>query len=341
VRGVTRAAAYVPTNPAERAPSTAWDEDGFTLAATALERLAGPEGTLAIPDRLLLVGETSTAIAANLALFLGAPVPSEAFGLGRAGLDAAVHAALGRHGSDLLVAIDRAAPAGNGSAAPLPPDAAVAAWVTEDSHPETPSDLPDVPGTADRVTPPFFELAGRLRLTRSADWVGDWEPTLLATRRAASAPPGPGDAPAFGPVSQGAYVPRPRYVENLPSRWRFAAQKCAACGALTFPARGRCRKCAETEGLTPTYLPRDGGLVVATTVIGKGGQPTEFDDQVETSGPYEVVLVELAPGVRVTLQVASLTMGTVPIGSRVATRLRRIYPMDGEWRYGRKALAVR
>lgn len=78
--------------------------------------------------------------------------------------------------------------------------------------------------------------------------------------------------------------------------------------------------------------------MVASTVIGPGGQPTEFDDQVAGSGAYGVVLVDLLPGVRVTLQVTDAKPGELPIGSRVATRLRRLYPMEGEWRYGRKAI---
>ena len=78
--------------------------------------------------------------------------------------------------------------------------------------------------------------------------------------------------------------------------------------------------------------------MVATTVIGPGGQPTEFDPQVGALGPYEVVLAELAPGVRVTLQVTDAEPGAVRIGDRVDTRLRRLYPMEGAWRYGRKAV---
>ena len=142
-------------------------------------------------------------------------------------------------------------------------------------------------------------------------------------------------------VSEGAYVPRPRYLENLPSRWRFVAEQCGACRAYTFPTRGRCRACGRTEGLEARELPRDGGLVVASTVIERGGQPTEFDPVVEAFGPYQVVLVELAPGARVPLQVADTAPGEIRIGDPVDTRLRRLYAMEGEWRYGRKAVPAR
>ena len=144
------------------------------------------------------------------------------------------------------------------------------------------------------------------------------------------------DAPPAA-VSEGAYVPRARYLENLPSRWRLVAERCARCSSLTFPARGVCRSCSAREGLTEHPLPLDGGRVVATTTIGQGGQPTEFDLQVASLGDYGVVLVELAPGIRLTLQVTDGSSADLPIGARVSTRLRRLYPMDGEWRYGRKA----
>lgn len=81
--------------------------------------------------------------------------------------------------------------------------------------------------------------------------------------------------------------------------------------------------------------------MVASTTVGPGGQPTEFDDQVARSGPYGVVLVELAPGARVTLQVTDARPGELGVGARVGTSLRRLYPMEGEWRYGRKAVPLR
>ncbi|HEY6238345.1 MAG TPA: hypothetical protein VIZ68_04075, partial [Thermoplasmata archaeon] len=63
-----------------------------------------------------------------------------------------------------------------------------------------------------------------------------------------------------------------------------------------------------------------------------------FDPLVERVGGYGVVLVSIAPGVRVTLQVADHGPEPLPVGSRVATVLRRLYAMEGEWRYGRKAV---
>ncbi len=78
--------------------------------------------------------------------------------------------------------------------------------------------------------------------------------------------------------------------------------------------------------------------MVAATWIAPGGQPTEFDAQVEGSGPYGVVLAEIAPDARVTLMVADAGRDEIAVGCRVDTVLRRLYPIEGAWRYGRKAV---
>jgi uncharacterized OB-fold protein len=168
------------------------------------------------------------------------------------------------------------------------------------------------------------------------DWAGPWAgggPTR----------PAPGDRPFaeradLRAVSEGAYVPRPRYVENLPSRWRFAADRCAACAEVTFPTRGYCRHCGRSDARTPIELPMDDLPVEAKTVVAAGAQPTEFDPQVSSTGAYGVVLVRLADGVRATLQVTDADPTSIGVGDRVSTRLRRLYPMEGAWRYGRKAV---
>jgi hydroxymethylglutaryl-CoA synthase len=185
-----------------------------------------------------------------------------------------------------------------------------------------------------RVTPEESQFVG-LRRTGSFAVVG--------ARPSSDEGPGLGAPPPAIPeevrasVSEGAYVPRPRYLENLPSRWRLVAERCAACDTLTFPVRGRCRGCGRTEGLTDEPLPGV-GTVLASTVVAPGAHPTEFDALVAAAGAYGVVLAEMAPKVRVTLQVADHTPEPVRPGRRITTQLRRLYPMEGEWRYGRKAI---
>ena len=177
-----------------------------------------------------------------------------------------------------------------------------------------------------------------LRRTGEIPWIGPWaspEPSSLATAE-------PGKAPSEGEsgpdVSEGAYVPRPTYLANLPSRWRLAADRCDACGGTTFPVRGICRHCGEENRLTRLELPRDGLLVEAVTTVAPGAQPTEFDELVGRRGAYDVVIARAAPDVRVTLQVADAPAGSVRIGDTLSAELRQLYRMEGEWRYGLKAV---
>ncbi|MCI4352873.1 MAG: zinc ribbon domain-containing protein [Thermoplasmata archaeon] len=139
-------------------------------------------------------------------------------------------------------------------------------------------------------------------------------------------------------VSQGAYLPHPTYLENLAGRWRLVGERCPRCDTLAFPARGRCRSCGRSEGLRSEALPRVGLEVEAVTTISPGAQPTEFDSMVETVGAYDVAVVRLQPGVRATFQVTDAVAGRLRVGDRVAAVLRRLYPMEGEWRYGLKAI---
>lgn len=167
--------------------------------------------------------------------------------------------------------------------------------------------------------------------------VGPWE----ERRRRSSDPPEPpkvSDDSLRLKVSEGAYIPWPTYRASLASRWRFVAEQCGACGHLSFPSRGRCSGCGAEEGLRAVALPRRQLEVLASTVIHPGAQPTEFDAQVSGSGPYGVLIVELAPGVRATVQLSEPVAQALPPGSRVDTRLRRLYAMEGRWRYGRKAV---
>jgi len=185
-----------------------------------------------------------------------------------------------------------------------------------------------------RVTADDSQFLG-LRRTGPVPIVGLAASALSGTE---ARPAGPRPAPeVVRAVSEGAYVPRPRYLENLPSRWRLVADRCNECGAVTFPQRGRCRGCGRSDRLASEELPRE-GTVLASTVVAPGAHPTEFDALVEAAGPYGVVLAEVLPNVRLTLQVADGTGVSLPVGRRITTELRRLYPMEGEWRYGRKAL---
>ena len=320
------------------------DEDPFTLVATALERaLTGLERP-AGPLRIEWLGAERTDLDWAIPALLGGPAQVVQYPANASALrEACERAQQQGEGTTLVVGSElldeRSGPYGS-SARDAPHDGGFA-WAFASAGPLDVTELLDVlpQGNASPLEA-AISLARDLtdRLPAS---VGD------GTRQEgiqSSQAPGRepiADADRLRSVSEGAYVPRPRYLENLPSRWRFVAERCGACGAYTFPTRGRCRACGRTEGLEARELPRDGGMVVATTVIGRGGQPTEFDPVVEAFGPYQVVLTELAPGARVPLQVTDAVPGEIHIGDRVDTRLRRLYAMEGEWRYGRKAVPAR
>ncbi|MCI4348141.1 MAG: zinc ribbon domain-containing protein, partial [Thermoplasmata archaeon] len=175
-----------------------------------------------------------------------------------------------------------------------------------------------------------FRLDGPVR------WLGSWGAT-----ESGLAPPTErflDRGSRLDAVSQGAYLPHPTYLENLAARWRLVGERCPRCGALTFPPRGRCRSCGRSEGLRTEALPRAGLEVEAVTTISRGAQPTEFDSFVESMGSYDVAVVRLEPGVRATFQVTDAVAGRLRVGDRVGVVLRRLYPMEGEWRYGLKAV---
>ncbi|MCI4325755.1 MAG: hypothetical protein L3K00_07770 [Thermoplasmata archaeon] len=166
-----------------------------------------------------------------------------------------------------------------------------------------------------------------------------WSEATPSPTLALSAPPVRDDERSLDARSEGAYVPRPRYIENLPSRWRLEADWCPSCSRLTFPARGACAHCGRTQELERRSLARSVWTVDAATIVRPGAQPTEFDGTVAVAGAYGVVVARSSEGPRATFQLVGPAT-PVPIGSRVVPVLRRLYPMEGEWRYGRKAIVV-
>jgi uncharacterized OB-fold protein len=306
------------------------------MVATALER-AGASATAASEAvTVTQVGGTVRLDAGALEAMLGVPVALLPDEPGRRSLGGAMGQAERGPGAQWVVV---AATRGAGPSGPLPdpPGEGAAALLFDDRPGAIPVGPPRSNGTSgssERALAELFELAASR--ARANEWTGDWRADP------ATGPPPPARSPVevapVASVSQGAFVPGPRYEESRPSRWRFVADRCGACGARTFPMRGRCRGCGRSDRLVPEALPLGGASVLAATWIGPGGQPTEFDPVVETGGPYGVVLAEVVPGVRVTLAVTDARPEEVRVGATVDTVLRRLYPIEGAWRYGRKAV---
>ncbi len=314
---------------------TAPDEDEFTLAVAALERL----GDRSAPT-LHGVGRLPEVFRWGLSAALGRPVGLCEHPPGPDGWRAALKEAAAP-GASVVFGVD-----GPGHLldppAPLPNFGAAAFALDLEDRSATPIRLADhVCGTEATFdsAPSIVDALRQIPGSRLRAELSGWG--RVPTTRGTADPEGGRllEDRARRAVSEGAYVPEPRYRESVASRWRFAADRCPTCGTITFPLRGGCRGCGTADGLERIELPRTGGRVEAVTTIGNGGQPTEFDALVEAGGSYDVVLVELAPGVRATLPVADAPPGTIRIGDRIGTVLRRLYPMDGQWRYGLKAVA--
>jgi uncharacterized OB-fold protein len=309
------------------------DADGFTLGARAIELLGPMAVDPSTIGRLILVGDLPPTSAEDLARFLGVRLDPERQVRNCRSLADALDAALAPDPPGAALVVAASAPR-NGTAAPAtgpddPCDVAISLWI--DERPDEPE--PFDPGSAPTLT---IDRLRQEAAEHGAFWAGD-RPTATPSGGGPSGTLEAALAPDL-PVAQGAYVPWARYAEGTSAHWNLTAERCAACGALTFPPRGRCSSCGRTDGLARLRLDPDSGRVVASTRIGPGGQPTEFDEQVGREGAYGVVLVEFDGGVRATLQVADHSGGPLPIGSRVTTELRRSYPMEGRWRYARKAV---
>lgn len=322
------------------------DEDGFTLVAAAAEAALVDGGSNRAPLSIELVGGVPEVADWALPLLLGTderPMRTRSIGesLRR-------HRNLASGARSLVVELGEGAGTG-----PEGFDSAIAVlfesqpgWevqvVSSDEgsvHGRTLEILEAIRGAAAGERATVIEQGGmRVRETAPVHW----HPAEAAGSALSGARPvaRPGGEPSLARVSEGAYIPRARYLESIPARWRFEADACSSCGRRTFPARGACAGCGRRDGLVSVRLPLNGGRVVALTTIGKGGQPTEFDPWVEAVGSYPVAIVELASGARATLQVSDWAPGSLKIGDPVSTRLRRLYPMDGEWRYGRKAVPL-
>ena len=314
----------VPIGRAGRRPCFGFDEDGWTLLAAAWEASLARAPAVELPDAVDLFGDLPDVADAGL-VALGPRPPS----VRRNARDVPIE-----HGFDRLRSGEASAVVGFGAGAEgSGPFAFVLRATARGAPPELPpGPVPTAPAIGHRelAEPPATFADVRDLLTF------DGYPTTPIDAAARSR----WESLPLAIVSQGAYLPRDRYLEELPTRWGLRAERCSACGATLFPARGRCRACGATDRLVPFPLPRQGGVVVARTRVGPGGQPTEFDPMVEATGPYGVVLVEPIPGVRVTLPTTDEGAGSLRIGDRVGTALRRLYPMEGEWRYGRKALPL-
>jgi len=149
-----------------------------------------------------------------------------------------------------------------------------------------------------------------------------------------------GELTSGPPDGGGAYVSVPSWKRTLDQRHRLLAGKCPDCGGLNFPPEGACNACKTLVEDYETVKLTGEGRVEASTVISQGGAPPEFAEQQAQSGDFGVAVVALdgleGGSASIPAQVVGAETGSVEIGDRVETTMRRIYTQEGVTRYGFK-----
>lgn len=132
-----------------------------------------------------------------------------------------------------------------------------------------------------------------------------------------------------------AHVSVPMYWRTIPQRYKMVGQKCKKCGAVNFPPKGVCKHCNASSDFEELQLSGK-GKVHTFVLIGAGGAPPEFAEQMKAGGSYPVAIVELAEGPKVIGQMTDVNPKDVKMGMSVKAELKKIYTEEGVIRYGFK-----
>lgn len=129
-------------------------------------------------------------------------------------------------------------------------------------------------------------------------------------------------------------MPSPRYTREIPQRYRLEAGKCKKCGKIFFPPRLICDNCKSQE-FEKIKLSETGKILTYTTIR---VAPEQFNTEV----PYNVAIIELNDGVRITAQVVDCKPEDVAIGKQAKIVFRKIQEEGsaGIICYGYKAVLV-
>jgi len=118
-------------------------------------------------------------------------------------------------------------------------------------------------------------------------------------------------------MSTGSITPA-RYARFIPQRYRLEAGYCKKCEKWYFPPRIQCickdgKKCK----IEIKRLPDEGELLTFTIIHTPSNQ---FQDE----KPFALGIVELAPGARITTQIADMDFDKIKIGMKVRVEFRRV-----------------
>jgi uncharacterized OB-fold protein len=127
-------------------------------------------------------------------------------------------------------------------------------------------------------------------------------------------------------------MPSPRYTREIPHRYRLEASKCKKCSKISFPSRLICPGCGSKD-FEKIKLSDFGKIVTFTTIR---VAPIQFATEV----PYNVAIVELDDGVRITTQVVDCKPEDLAIDKKVKLVFRKLYEegKTGIICYGYKAV---
>ena len=126
----------------------------------------------------------------------------------------------------------------------------------------------------------------------------------------------------------------PRYVREVPQRYRREASKCKGCGKINFPPRLVCPKCGKRE--FETIRLSDEGKILTYTIIRVGS------DTFSRETPYAVAIIETTEGAKLMAMIADTALDDVSIGKKVKMVFRKIQDegVSGLHCYGYKAIVV-
>lgn len=127
-----------------------------------------------------------------------------------------------------------------------------------------------------------------------------------------------------------------RYARLIPQRYRLEAGYCKKCDKYFFPPRLTCPDgCRCDEKMEIRKLPDTGELLSFTIIHTPGSQ---FADQ----RPFAIGIIELAPGARITAQIADTPFDQIKIGMKVKVEFRKIQSVGegGVIAYGYKAVGI-
>ncbi len=111
-------------------------------------------------------------------------------------------------------------------------------------------------------------------------------------------------------------MPSPRYIREIPARYRLEAGRCAGCDRVVYPVRKVCPACGGQD-FELVLLSRK-GTVITSTVIHV--PPDEFLNE----APYAMAVVETPEGARLMTQIVDCDPGSVQPGMLVDLEFRLI-----------------